>query len=758
MGEIATNQRDSKSWRTGANLILLWQLRMRPSLGMLLLFFFLLPIVQTYGRPEPHQKLTSTTKLVLPIDSTTNVLFYYGSWNDDLIFRAQDFRVVVLEPSQMSAAQIQKLRAGHDGILGTNDDVIVIGYLSIGEDTRGDRTGNGCGPCYYNYDSSKVIYENKGYASWYVDDRDLNSLPDEDSLWGSYYVNGGDTLWWQFLKTNSDGTDAILAAKGCDGLFLDMLDTASPWYPWPYRWEVDGMSALVQWLRQMYPTKYLIANRGLFYFDPTLTDAYAHTIRPYIDADLYESYFNGSDSTDRAYWAAKLNTEGQKPDGFKVMALDYFDPSQTSSINQQIQEVFSYNWGDYIKSFSSDSIRYYVFHRSLTNPPTWDSPIGVTNIQASDKSATLQWGTLTDPSLPLKFNIYYSMSLPLDTSSAVELKDVNAVYNSNTNRYSFTVTGLNNFTTYYFLVRAVDARGNFEKNFSVLSATPPNKGSSQIIIDGNFNDWQGITPLNAPPNPAPGYSPDSDADFINFWATNDTSNLYLSYQLAGIIDPSKYYYHIFIDVDDDLANGKTGYVYNDSALTGAEYLIENSSFDKYDGTGGEIWSWTASSGMEKADSADRTELSIPLNVLFQNDSNNIVALFFQINQASSPYATMDVAPENYKTQCYIYQIKGTVTSVGKQGLASPSRYSLSQNYPNPFNPTTDIQYELPKRATVKIMVYDVLGQKISTIVNEVQDAGAHVVRFNGANLSSGVYFYLLQTENFVSVRKMLLLK
>lgn len=725
---------------------------------MLLLSFFLLPIIQVYGKPEIRQKSTSTTKLVLSIDSTTNVLFYYGSWNDDLIFRAQDFRVVVLEPSQMTAEQIQKLRAGHDGVLGTNDDVIVIGYLSIGEDTRGDRTGDGSGPCYYNYDSSKVIYEDKGYASWYVDDRDLNGQPDEDSLWGSYYVNGGDTLWWQFLKTNPDGADAICAAKGCDGLFLDMLDTASPWPPWPYRWEVDGMSELVQRLRQMYPAKYLIANRGLFYFDSTLTDAYAHTIRPYIDADLYESYFNGPDSADRAYWAAKLNTEGQKPDGFKVMALDYFDPNQTSSINQQMQEVFAYNWGDYIKSFSTDSIRYYIFHRILTNPPIWDGPIGITNIKTSDKSATLEWGTLTDPSLPLKFDIYYSTSSSVDTSSALELKGVNAVYDRSTNRYSFTVTGLDNYTTYYFLVRAVDARGNFEKNFRVMSATPPNKGSSQMIIDGSFNDWQGIAPLNAPPNPAPGYSPDSDADFIDFWATNDTNNLYLSYQVAGSIDASKYYYHIFIDVDDDPTNGKTGYVYNDSALIGAEYMVENSSFDKYNGTGGADWSWVAASGMEKADTAGRTELSIPLSVLFQNDSNSSAALFFQINQASSPYSTMDLAPESYKIQCYVYKIKEGVASLEHQGIGSPSIYSLSQNYPNPFNPTTVISYQLPVSSDVTLKVYDILGREVATLINGKQNAGYRNVAFNAGNLPSGVYFYRLEAGTYSATKKLLLLK
>jgi TM1410 hypothetical-related protein. len=91
----------------------------------------------------------------------------------------------------------------------------------------------------------------------------------------------------EIFKNNPTGTDNTLVTKGCDGLFLDTIDTASPWSPWPYRWMVVQMSDLVGWLRQTYPDKYLIANRGLFYFDPGLTTAYEHSIRPYIDADMF---------------------------------------------------------------------------------------------------------------------------------------------------------------------------------------------------------------------------------------------------------------------------------------------------------------------------------------------------------------------------------------------------------------------------------------------------------------------------------------
>ncbi len=286
---------------------------------------------------------------------------------------------------------------------------------------------------------------------------------------------------------------------------------------------------------------------------------------------------------------------------------------------------------------------------------------------------------------------------------------------------------------------------------------PPPDSGGLINIDGHFNDWQGITPLNAPPNPSLGTSSDADADFTNIWAANDSGNLYLSYQVAGTIDVSDYFYHVFIDVDHDTVNNRTGFVYNDSASIGAEYMIENGSFYEYTGTGGADWSWASASGMQEADSAGRTELSIPLNLLFQSSSNNSAQLIFEVNLVASPYTMVDVAPGSYETRYYVYQIKN-LTGIKRQEPAAPSAYSLSQNYPNPFNPTTTIQYTLPKESLTRIKVYNALGQVVSTIVNGIQYAGVHDARFDGANVSSGVYYYSIQAGNFFSAKKMLLLK
>lgn len=85
-------------------------------------------------------------------------------------------------------------------------------------------------------------------------------------------------------------------------------------------------------------------------------------------------------------------------------------------------------------------------------------------------------------------------------------------------------------------------------------------------------------------------------------------------------------------------------------------------------------------------------------------------------------------------------------------------YTLLQNYPNPFNPTTNIGYTLPKAEHVTLTVYDVLGQKVETLVNEEQNVGRYQVQFNGSRLASGVYFYRLVAGKHVITKKMLMLK
>ncbi len=99
----------------------------------------------------------------------------------------------------------------------------------------------------------------------------------------------------------------------------------------------------------------------------------------------------------------------------------------------------------------------------------------------------------------------------------------------------------------------------------------------------------------------------------------------------------------------------------------------------------------------------------------------------------------------------------TLTSI-PEGDALPKTFALNQNYPNPFNPKTVIGYSLPKQSQVELKVYDILGMEVAVLVNQMQPAGNYTVDFDGVSLPSGVYFYQIKTNEYSSVKKMMLLK
>jgi hypothetical protein len=95
----------------------------------------------------------------------------------------------------------------------------------------------------------------------------------------------------------------------------------------------------------------------------------------------------------------------------------------------------------------------------------------------------------------------------------------------------------------------------------------------------------------------------------------------------------------------------------------------------------------------------------------------------------------------------------------RQHIGSPEGFDLAQNYPNPFNPSTAIQFQVEKTARVTLKVYDVLGQEVATLVDDVKPAGTYTATFNASSLASGLYLYRLSSDGgFHESRKMLLLK
>ncbi len=98
-----------------------------------------------------------------------------------------------------------------------------------------------------------------------------------------------------------------------------------------------------------------------------------------------------------------------------------------------------------------------------------------------------------------------------------------------------------------------------------------------------------------------------------------------------------------------------------------------------------------------------------------------------------------------------------LTSI-ENNASLPKGYWLGQNYPNPFNPTTKIDFSLPEYGKVKISVYDVSGKEVKVLIDDNQSAGNHSIEFSGNKLSSGIYFYRIEIDDFAEVKKMILLK
>lgn len=146
-------------------------------------------------------------------------------------------------------------------------------------------------------------------------------------------------------------------------------------------------------------------------------------------------------------------------------------------------------------------------------------------------------------------------------------------------------------------------------------------------------------------------------------------------------------------------------------------------------------------------SADTFKASIPAQPVGKY-------VYYYISAASNSGKTLTkplTAPNGY-TKFYV----DNPSSITFNGVAAS--FELKQNYPNPFNPATKISFSIPQNGYVKLRVYDVTGREVANLVNDFKFAGSYTVNFNASSLSSGVYFYKLETNIYSEIKKMLLVK
>lgn len=124
---------------------------------------------------------------------------------------------------------------------------------------------------------------------------------------------------------------------------------------------------------------------------------------------------------------------------------------------------------------------------------------------------------------------------------------------------------------------------------------------------------------------------------------------------------------------------------------------------------------------------------------------------------TAPAVTGSFVPTASQWSTYAFTLNN-LTSINPIKPGTPATYELSQNYPNPFNPVTKINFSIPVTDNVKLVVYDILGKEIATIANEEMSAGFYSIDFNPENLTSGIYFYKLETKYYSGTKRMIYLK
>jgi photosystem II stability/assembly factor-like uncharacterized protein len=171
------------------------------------------------------------------------------------------------------------------------------------------------------------------------------------------------------------------------------------------------------------------------------------------------------------------------------------------------------------------------------------------------------------------------------------------------------------------------------------------------------------------------------------------------------------------------------------------------------------------------ENTDRIYLSLHEHSQFPTSSYTSGGIYFTDNHGQSWMKIFDSyadkikadnsAPRNlyFDSKYGLLVLKDTlVTDVKEHTQVFPNKFALFQNYPNPFNPYTTIEFEVPQNEYVKIEIYNMLGQKVKTMLDKEVESGKHKIEFNALGLSSGVYLYQLKAGEFINSKKMILLK
>ena len=502
------------------------------------------------------------------VDANSRFLIYYGDdyylkdeqgqplldkdkrWilNSEIMDKLVQFDVVVLQPNQPHCTPEVVDYLQENGV------DYVLGYISIGEQsTAMPDKGNGSGPLRYDAVSQSLQLSHQGLASYYMDvdsqkmlknrttqtdtvvtlQRQMpDNIPDINPKFAGYMIYP-DTAWRTYIKTMRIGQENAQAGLdqlilhpddahslnqkrdqnfGFDGFFLDTIDTAGPydglgWYPWA----LEAMRDTVKFISDSYPDKIVFANRGSFYFQAglksTITQQYPidFSIRPYINAFLFESYiydsdpsFDGINQQSEYYYDNRYNqmpkiiAEAQRDDGFSIFILEY-DSGRSNHVKNFMSRIVDEDigvWG--ATSYIADNGRLNTINTSLfsylphstSSQPKWMSTAyqyigeelpkmllsreGIHHIRVGKKAGEVivSWDVAAAQYQAVNYHLYWSKQANIKTANSVMISthDLQSVeqYRHNPSSYAPYQHTLKNIHsgTYYFWIIAKDAIGN----------------------------------------------------------------------------------------------------------------------------------------------------------------------------------------------------------------------------------------------------------------------------------------------------------
>lgn len=485
-----------------------------------------------------------------PVVEKPTYMIYYGKVDDKVVANAKQYDIAILHPKSgdLTREQVAEIQSA-----GTK----VLGYLSVGEDLRTAGltaeemladprfTGDGSGPRVNpraEGDTSLIGEDGaplegapspggSGYASYYLDDNDRDGKPDINPVFTCAYTNIGDPAWFDVLdRMTLEGEDGVAGIEeiltegagrglGCDGLFLDTVDTCAPnSYTTDdnpsrtrFEWTAAGVKAFMARVKKRYPNALLCQNRGLFFYTPQLPH-YRANPRAYVDYLFFESYRLDS-SAGALYqegffrdnkWniTPKIMAEAARPDGFTVLSLGYAEGPEAYGLRETLvsgsdtgrdvlledieeaegQAGFSHYLTNGALTALNDFVKENravedhqlpvwssVYNDSAEWPPHAPAPrVGICDAVPDGAGAVrVSWDVALDRNAVL-YTLYYSEK-PLDPVTDPDYRQAKALlltpemgadYESGelwrTYPFSARVSNLTSGKTYYFAIRACD--------------------------------------------------------------------------------------------------------------------------------------------------------------------------------------------------------------------------------------------------------------------------------------------------------------